>query len=45
MNDISKFINLGKEIHGEKYDYSLATDYISNKTKIKIICSIHGIFK
>ena len=38
------FINRAKEIHGEKFDYSLV-DYINNRTKIKIICSIHGEFE
>jgi len=27
-----------------KYDYSLV-DYKNNKTKVKIICKIHGIFE
>ncbi len=39
-----KFIKKAKEIHGEKYDYSLV-EYISAKTKVKIICPIHGVFE
>ena len=39
-----KFIKKAKEIHGDKYDYSLV-EYKSAKTKVKIICSIHGIFE
>jgi hypothetical protein len=39
-----KFIKKAKEIHGDKYDYSLVK-YISAKIKVKIICSIHGIFE
>ena len=35
------FIKKAKEIHGDKYDYS-KTNYINNKTKIIIICPIHG---
>ena len=35
------FIKKAKEIHGDKYDYS-KTNYINNKTKIVIICPIHG---
>lgn len=35
------FIKKAKEIHGDKYDYS-RTNYINNKTKIVIICPIHG---
>ena len=38
------FIEKSKKIHGDKYDYSLV-NYINNKTKIKIICPIHGIFE
>ena len=38
------FIGESKKIHGSKYDYSLV-DYKNNFTKIKIICSIHGIFE
>lgn len=39
-----KFIELSKNKHGDKYDYSLV-EYINNKTKVKIICEIHGIFE
>jgi len=39
-----EFINKAKQIHGNKYDYSLV-DYKNNKTKIKIICPKHGIFE
>lgn len=39
-----QLIKRAKEIHGDKYDYSLV-DYKNNKTKIKIICPIHGIFE
>lgn len=38
-----KFVHKAKEIHGDKYDYSLV-EYIDSKTKLKIICQIHGIF-
>ena len=37
------FIIKSKEIHGDKYDYSLV-DYQHNKIKVKIICPIHGEF-
>lgn len=40
----NKFIKLAKEVHGDKFDYSLC-DYKNAHTKIKIICSIHGIFE
>jgi very-short-patch-repair endonuclease len=38
------FINESKIIHGNKYDYSLV-EYINTKTKVKIICPIHGKFE
>lgn len=41
---IDDFISKSKLVHGDKYDYSLV-NYISNNTKVKIICPIHGIFE
>jgi Zn finger protein HypA/HybF involved in hydrogenase expression len=38
------FIEKAKNIHGEKYDYTL-TEYINNHTKVKIICNKHGAFE
>lgn len=38
------FINDAIKIHGNKYDYSLV-EYVNNKTKVKIICPIHGVFE
>ena len=38
-----EFIEKARLIHGDKYDYSLV-DYKNNKTKIEIICPIHGVF-
>ncbi len=43
-NKKEKFIEKANKIHNYKYDYSLV-DYINNKTKVKIICPIHGIFE
>ena len=38
------FINKSKQIHGNRYDYTL-TEYGSNAhDKVKIICKIHGVF-
>ena len=37
------FINKAKEVHNNTYDYS-QIDYINNKTKVKIICNLHGEF-
>ena len=39
-----QFIEKAKQIHGDTYDYSLV-EYKNNKTKVKIICSIHGVFE
>jgi very-short-patch-repair endonuclease len=39
-----EFIVNSNIIHNNKYDYSLIK-YKNNKTKVKIICPIHGVFK
>ena len=39
-----EFIKKAKEIHGNKYDYSLV-DYNGSEKNIKIICSKHGVFE
>ena len=36
-----EFIEKAKKIHGDKYDYS-KVEYVNNKTKVCIICPIHG---
>ena len=41
--DKDTFIKEAKQIHGDKYDYS-KVEYINNKTKVCIICPIHGEF-
>lgn len=38
------FIEKSKKIYNKKYDYSLV-EYVNAKTKVKIICPIHGIFE
>ena len=38
------FIEKVKEIHGDKYDYSLV-EYKSKREKVKIICKEHGMFE
>lgn len=40
----SKFIEDALKIHGNKYDYSI-TEYNGAKSKVKIICPIHGMFE
>ena len=46
MRKISKknFIEQSKYIHNNIFDYSLV-EYINNTTKIKIICTKHGVFQ
>ena len=38
------FIEKASLIHSNKYNYD-KIEYVNNKTKIKIICSIHGEFQ
>ena len=38
-----QFIEDSRKVHGEKYDYS-KVEYINDKTKVCIICPIHGEF-
>lgn len=42
-NKLYDFIEKAKKVHGDKYDYS-KVEYINNKTKVCIICPIHGEF-
>ncbi len=39
-----EFTEKAIEIHNNKYDYSLV-DYKNNRTKVKIVCPLHGIFE
>jgi very-short-patch-repair endonuclease len=41
---MEKFIKKAKDIHGDKYDYSLV-DYNDMKTNVLINCKYHGTFK
>jgi len=38
-----EFIKKARKIHGMKYDYS-KVEYVNNRTKVCIICPIHGEF-
>lgn len=38
------FVALAREVHGNRYDYSLA-QYVNATTKVKIVCSEHGVFE
>lgn len=44
FNTADDFIKKAKDVHGDKYDYSLV-DYKNNYTKVKIICLEHGMFE
>lgn len=39
---LEKFLQLAKEKHGEKYDYSLVIEYKNGNTPVKIICKTCG---
>jgi hypothetical protein len=41
---LTDFVERSNEIHNNFYDYSLVV-YKNNRTKVKIICPIHGEFK
>ena len=43
-NNTNIFISKAIKIHGDRYDYS-NVNYINAKTKINIICKIHGEFE
>lgn len=40
---VDKFIEMSREVHGDRYDYS-KSNYVSMKTKLTITCPIHGDF-
>lgn len=44
MYTTESFIAKAKQVHGDKYDYSLV-DYKGSFTKVKIICPEHGVFE
>jgi hypothetical protein len=44
VNPTNYWINMAKEVHGNLYDYSLAT-YTISSNNIKIICKKHGLFE
>lgn len=39
-----KFVELARKVHGDKYDYS-KVEYTNNKSKVTIVCPIHGEFE
>ena len=44
LSNKEEFISKSKNIHGDKYDYSLV-NYKNGRTKVKIICKKHDIFE
>ena len=44
LTEIPDSIKEAKQIHGDKYDYSLV-EYKGCRIKVKIICPKHGIFE
>jgi len=44
MNKTKQFIIKSNKVHNNKFDYS-STHYLTAKTKVKIICNIHGKFE
>lgn len=38
------FVSLARQLHGDKYDYSLV-EYKHSKARVKIICPEHGVFE
>lgn len=41
---IKEFIEQSKDVHGDKYGYSL-TEYVNTATKVKLECPEHGVFE
>jgi len=39
-----EYIDKARFVHGDKYDYTLV-DYKNSRSKVKIICPIHGVFE
>lgn len=39
-----EFVKTAKQLHNNKYDYSLV-DYQKSSIKVKIICPKHGVFE
>jgi hypothetical protein len=39
------FLNRCYDIHGDRYDYSLVSEYKNNIEKVKVICKEHGVFE
>lgn len=42
--NLDKFLNRAIEVHGKRYDYSLVTEYTTDRHKVNVICKLHGPF-
>ncbi|MBY5944780.1 hypothetical protein [Photobacterium rosenbergii] len=42
---LTDWIARARKAHGDKYNYSLVTEYSNKDTKVKIICPTHGVFE
>jgi hypothetical protein len=42
VKTLEKFIEDARKVHGDKYEYP--DEYTNKKTKLKIVCPIHGVF-
>lgn len=43
-SSVEDFIRKSKEVHGDRYDYSI-TNFEGCCSKVKIICQVHGVFE
>ena len=41
---IEEVVEAARKVHGDKYDYSLITNYKNDREKVPIICPEHGVF-
>lgn len=41
---LEEVIKTARNIYGDKYDYSMITEYKNDRTKYPIICPTHGVF-
>lgn len=43
-SNLDKFLARAKEVHGDRYNYSM-TEYITSNAQMDIICKLHGAFR
>lgn len=41
---LERFLEKAKNVHGDRYDYSLVKGFRNNREKLPIICREHGVF-